>query len=216
MADWSSISSMATAGGTLVLAVATFSSVRSSSRSARVAERSLLAGQRPILIPSREDDPAEHVRFIDGVVLRVAGHGGAAEVHNDQIYLAIGLRNGGAGLAVIHGWHLSFEDRPSAEIPVDPSSFRRQTRDLYIPAGSPGYWQGGVRDEADNDYRELHAAVETSTRMIVDLLYSDHEGGQRTVARFALSRALEHEVEPGPLTRAEVVRYRNVDGEDPR
>ena len=54
MADWVTISSLATAGdrwrplatagGTLVLAVATFSSVRSANRSARVAERSLLAG----------------------------------------------------------------------------------------------------------------------------------------------------------------------------
>jgi hypothetical protein len=43
LADWVTISSLATAGGTLVLAVATFSSVRSANRSARVAERSLLA-----------------------------------------------------------------------------------------------------------------------------------------------------------------------------
>ena len=39
MADWVTISSLATAGGTLVLAVATFSSVRSANRSARVAEQ---------------------------------------------------------------------------------------------------------------------------------------------------------------------------------
>ena len=62
MADWVTISSLATAGGTLVLAVATFSSVKSANRSARVAERSLLAGQRPLLIPSKEDDPTEHIR----------------------------------------------------------------------------------------------------------------------------------------------------------
>jgi hypothetical protein len=65
MADWVTISSLATAGGTLVLAVATFSSVKSANRSARVAERSLLAGVRPVLIPSREDDPVQHVRFGD-------------------------------------------------------------------------------------------------------------------------------------------------------
>ncbi len=51
MADWVTISSLATAGGTLVLAVATFSSVRSANRSARTAERSLLAGVRPIRRP---------------------------------------------------------------------------------------------------------------------------------------------------------------------
>ena len=46
MADWVTISSLATAGGTLVLAVATFSSVKSANRSARVAERSLLEHRR--------------------------------------------------------------------------------------------------------------------------------------------------------------------------
>ena len=44
MADWVTISSLATAGGTLVLAMATFASVRSANQSARVAERSLLVG----------------------------------------------------------------------------------------------------------------------------------------------------------------------------
>ncbi len=64
MADWVTISSLATAGGTLVLAVATFSSVRSANRSARIAEQSLLLGLRPILIPSRDEDPsrADRVR----------------------------------------------------------------------------------------------------------------------------------------------------------
>ena len=57
MADWVTISSLATAGGTLVLAIATFSSVKSANRSARVAERALLAGMRPVLMPSRAGRP---------------------------------------------------------------------------------------------------------------------------------------------------------------
>jgi hypothetical protein len=40
MADWPTIASLATAGGTLVLAVATFSSVRAGQRSTGIAERS--------------------------------------------------------------------------------------------------------------------------------------------------------------------------------
>ena len=104
MADWVTISSLATAGGTLVLAVATFSSVKSANRSARVAELSLMAGLRPVLITSRDEDPVEQVRFGDGQVLTVHGHGAAIEVANDRLYMAIALRNGGSGLSVIHGW----------------------------------------------------------------------------------------------------------------
>jgi hypothetical protein len=74
MADWPTIASLATAGGTLVLAVATFSSVRAGRRSTRIAERStgiaeraLLVGMRPVLVPSRGTDPPETVRFVDAI-----------------------------------------------------------------------------------------------------------------------------------------------------
>ena len=46
--DLASIASLATAGGTLVLAVATFAAVRSANRAARAAEQSLLVGLRPL------------------------------------------------------------------------------------------------------------------------------------------------------------------------
>ncbi len=101
MTDWATISSIATAGGTLVLAIATFSSVRAASASTRLSERALLAAQRPVLIPSREDDAPEQVRFVDEVLLRLPGHSGVAKLKEDNVYLAMALRNGGAGLAVI-------------------------------------------------------------------------------------------------------------------
>jgi len=63
MVDWATISALGTAGDTLVLAVATFALVRSASRSARAAEWSLLAGLRPLLLPSRIQDPAEKIGF---------------------------------------------------------------------------------------------------------------------------------------------------------
>ena len=47
--DWVTISALATAGGTLVLALATFASVRSANRAARVAERSLLSRELTML-----------------------------------------------------------------------------------------------------------------------------------------------------------------------
>ncbi len=212
MADWVTISSMATAGGTLVLAVATYSSVRASIRSARVAERSLLAGQRPVLIPSREDDPLERVGFGDGAVLNVPGHGAAISIEDGRIYMAIGLRNGGAGVAVLHCWRVEVgETGPTVERP-DPDDFRRQLRDLYIPAGDSGFWQGALRDPDE----PMHAAIiglrrEEGQRLFIDLLYGDHEGGQRAIARFSL-RAFE-DIEG---KRAEVLRYWNVDGNQPR
>lgn len=65
MLDWVTISSLATAGGTLVLAVATFGSVRSANRAARVAEQTLLEGLRPLVVTSRLQDPPEKVSFMD-------------------------------------------------------------------------------------------------------------------------------------------------------
>lgn len=67
------MSSLDTAGGTLVLAVATFASTRSAIRAARAAERSLLAGLRPVLTPSRLDDPGEKAGFMDQHWIKVAG-----------------------------------------------------------------------------------------------------------------------------------------------
>jgi hypothetical protein len=50
MTVWETVSSFATGAGTLVLAVATFWAVRSSNRSARIAEESLLTDLHPLLL----------------------------------------------------------------------------------------------------------------------------------------------------------------------
>ena len=209
MADWVTISSLATAGGTLVLAVATFSSVKSANRSARVAERSLLVGVQPVLVTSREDDPVQHVRFGDAVTVVVEGHGAAVQIENDNIYMGIGVRNGGAGLAVIHGWRAEVRERTTDE-PPPPEAFRRQNRDLYVPAGDTGFWQGAIRDRGDEAYDSLREAAESGARIQVDLLYGDYQGGQRTIARFGIVK----DGGENPY-RAEVVRYWNVDSAEP-
>src|SRR5256714_8581135 len=87
MADWVTISSLSTAGGTLVLAGATFASVRSANRAARVAERSLLAGLQPLLVPSHLSDEAQKVHFADGRVVVTPGGSAAAEVGGEAVYL---------------------------------------------------------------------------------------------------------------------------------
>src|SRR5215471_12284947 len=87
VADWVTISSLATAGGTLVLAAATFAAVRSANRAARVAEISVLANLRPLLMPSRLDDPVQKVGFYDERWFTLSGSGGAAEVGDGAVYL---------------------------------------------------------------------------------------------------------------------------------
>jgi hypothetical protein len=217
MADWPTIASLATAGGTLVLAVATFSSVRSGRRSTQIAERStqiaeraLLIGLRPVLIPSRETDPVENVRFVEGRMVSV--HGGMAAVERDgeNYYFVIPLRNVGTGLAVLHAWHLTAV-RPAADsLYPDPDEFRPQSRDLYVPAGDTGFWQGAVREPDDSFRASLREAFLAGDLLTVDLLYGDHEGGQRTISRFILTR------EDDDQWRCGVVRHWVLEGIDPR
>src|SRR2546423_15676801 len=104
--DWATISSLATAGGTLVLAAATFAAVRSANRSARATERALLAGIRPVLVTSRLEDPPEKVGFVDDKGFRVQGGHAIAEATDDAVYLAMALRNVGTGLAGPDPWGL--------------------------------------------------------------------------------------------------------------
>src|SRR3979409_475373 len=140
MADWSTIASLATAGGTLVLAVATFSSVRFGQRSALIAERStaiaeraLLLGLRPVLAPARVTDPPEMVRFGEGRMVSVDGGMAAVERDGENYYFVIPLRNVGNGLAVLQAWRLS-AGAPEIDTPhADPAEHRSQTRDLYVP-----------------------------------------------------------------------------------
>ena len=208
--DWVTISALATAGGTLVLAVATFSSVRSANRAARAAERSLLAGLRPLLMPSRLKDPAEKVSFNDGHWIRVDGGHAVVEVADDAIYLAIALRNVGSGIGVLHGWRL-LDHRPSGEVAQpDPKGFRRLTRDIYVPAGDTGFWQGAFRDPADPAFAAARDAAHARADVTVDLLYGDHEGGQRTISRFSMIPI------DGGGWLATVGRHWSLDRADPR
>ena len=211
MTDWATISSLATAGGTLVLAVATFASVRTSNRAARAGERAMLASIRPVLVASRMEDPPEKVGFADEHWVRVDGGHAAADATDEAIYLAIALRNVGNGLAVLDRWQLHPEvirgtqvDRPQ------PDSFRRLTRDLWIPAGGVGFWQGAFRDPQDPAFAPVQEAIRTRQPVTVDLLYGDHEGGQRMISRFALIPR-----DDGRWLTS-VSRHWNLDRADPR
>jgi hypothetical protein len=196
MTDWAG---WGTSIGTLVLAGATFASIRSSNRSARIAERSLLAGQRPVLVAARREDPAQEIQFADGRVLDNPSTQALFLHDDDVIYLAIPLRNAGAGIAHLQGYRLDPEPadrvqtdplgparhRRGAQAP-DPATFAQQQRDLYIAAGDTGFWQAALRDPTSSTYTATQRAHQTRGRLTVDLLYGDLEDGQPTITRFVL------------------------------
>jgi hypothetical protein len=207
--DWATISALATAGGTLVLAAATFSSVRSGSRSARATERALLAGLLPVLVPSHMHDPPENIRFADDHWVEVCCGRGVAEVGDGVIYLVMALRNVGQGLAVLDRWDFVPAESMSGEH-RDPAAFHRLTRDIYVPAGDLGFWQGAYRDPSDPEFAIVREAVVQRRIIGIDLLYANNEGGQRTVSRFALTP----EGDSGWL--ASVARHWRLDQAQPR
>src|SRR5690348_3698136 len=148
MADWVTISALATAGGTLALAATTYASVRSANRAARAAESSLLAELRPLIVESFEDDPAQRINFIDVQGLVVPGGGAAVQVIDDQVYLVLSLRNVGPGIGVLHGG-IVLPERTTMQEPPPAESFPRLRRDIYIPPGKVGFWQVAFRDRDD-------------------------------------------------------------------
>ena len=193
--NWATIADLATALGTLVLAVATFSAVRSANLTARIAQESLLVGLRPVLMPSRRDDPLQKVNFGDKHWVRIPGGGAVGEVgcgdgsmgSDPAIYLAVSLRNAGSGIAVLHGWRFyPGWHRDDTHAPLE--EFVRQTRDLFIPVGDFGFWQGAMRDVSDPQYGPAREIIENLKAWTVELLYGDHEGGQRAITRFTMLR----------------------------
>jgi len=212
VADWVTISALATAGGTAALAAATFVSVRSANRAARVAEQSLLVGLRPLLMPSRFQDPPQKIMFQEGNWFVAPGGGGFAEATDEAIYLGIALRNAGQGIAVLHGWTY-FPGYLAAQPDHAPlENFTRLTRDLYLPPNDVGFWQGTFRDPSAPEFVEARAAIDARERMTIEILYGDHEGGQRVITRFAL---IPREGEDGGWI-ASSARHWNIDRQDPR
>jgi hypothetical protein len=198
-----------------VLAVATFASVRSANRAARVAEQTLLDGLRPQLMASRFNDPPEKVSFVDQHWVRVEGGRGVIEIADDVIYMAIALRNVGRGMAILDGW-AAWPDGTSAVNPDHHAinDFRRLTRDLYVPFEGLGFWQGAIRDRSDPLFGQIRDAVERREPIAVELLYGDTNGGQRAITRFGLMP--RDDQDGNRIWLATVSRHWNLDRSDPR
>ena len=216
MADTATIASLATAGGTLILAVATFASTRSANRAARVSEQALKVGLRPVLFNARPQDPPQKVGFIDDHWLVLRDGLAAVQDSEGRLYLAIPLRNVGSGLAVLHGWH-AWPMRAGADVqPAPLEEFRRLGRDLYVPAGDISFWQGAIRDPDDPLHGPLRERVSAGDGLSIEILYGDHEGGQRTITRFFLSPRAHASDEDSWLWMCTTVKHWNLDRADPR
>jgi len=208
--DWVTVSSLATAGGTLVLAIATFSAVRSANRAARTAERNLQVGLRPVLFQSRRDDPTQKVRWVDNHWAHVDGGRASIEHVDGVLYLAMSLRNVGAGIAVLQAWRAGREERTTNLVRPELDDFSSHVRDMYVPAGDSSFWQAAIRDPDDPHRASVLEGIESGSLMI-DVLYSDHEGGQRTISRFYVIRSTSDEA----TWLCSVVRHWNLDRRDP-
>jgi hypothetical protein len=185
--DWTTVSSLATAGGTLVLAIATFASVRSANRATRIAQRAFEIGLRPILAPSRLEDPPQKVMFRDRHWVKLVGGRAVVEEADGVVYLAMLIRNAGNGMAIIEAWEPSAGLKLSDDPWGSPEEFRQQTRSLWISPNDVAFWQGALRDESDPVQRSVAAGV-AAGELTVDLFYRDHNGGQPTISRFSLIR----------------------------
>jgi hypothetical protein len=208
--DLATGSELGTAGGTLILAIATFASIRSGQRAARISERALLAGLRPMLFPTRLGDPSEKVGFGDSHYVVVEGGRAAVEATDTVIYLATTLRNVGSGLGVLDRWRVRADGDPGEDQPSPLAQFRRLTRDIYVPPNDFSFWQGALRDPTDPLFSQIRDAIDGRRQLILEVLYGDMEGGQRTISRFTFNPAHDG----GWLIS--LVRHFYLDREDPR
>jgi hypothetical protein len=221
--DWAS---WGTAVGTLVLAAATFAAVRSGNRAGRNAERALQAGMRPVLFASRPHETVQKVRWGDGHWAALAPGRAILEEQDSVIYMAMSLQNVGTGIAVILGWRVDSAQliNPNATpqemlaqpqmIRPDPGSFRAQTRDLYSPPQDLSFWQAAIRTFDDPDRARVEAGLAGHDLLLIDLLYGDQDGGQRTISRFSINPypGSDHQNEWFPA----VVNHWYLDRDGPR
>jgi hypothetical protein len=139
------------------------------------------------------------VQFADGRVFETGSGDALVRCETGTIYVALQLRNGGAGVAHLAGYRLEPESaRSVTEDPrglarhrrgdpaPDPGTFTEQQRDLYIAAGDLGFWQAALRDPTVELYMAMTDAITSRGRVTIDLLYGDIEDGQSTITRFVL------------------------------
>jgi hypothetical protein len=81
-----------------------------------------------------------------------------------------------------------------------------------VPPGDASFWQGAFRDD-DAERAAFTGVIEQREILTIELLYGDHEGGQRTISRFAVIPRGDGDQ---PVWIVTVNRHWNVDRDDPR
>jgi hypothetical protein len=150
--------------------------------------------------------------FVDRHWVKADGGRAVAEHVDGIVYLAISLRNVGSGIGVCQGWFATSGLTTSWSMPTHApeEEFRLQTRDLYIPSGDIGMWQGALRHPDDPVRGAIAEAIDSREPISLELLYTDQVGGQRTITRFALIPAA------ADSWLASVTRHWYLDWDGPR
>ena len=82
-----------------------------------------------------------------------------------------------------------------------------------MASGDVGFWQAAIREHDDPARALLVDGLRQGEPFVIDLLYGDHEGGQRAISRFIVTPRPE-------VTETDwlcsVVRHWNLDRRDPR
>ena len=73
-----------------------------------------------------------------------------------------------------------------------------------------------MRDSTDPLYAPLRKAIAAGTGLSIDLLYGDHEGGQRVITRFFVSPHTHATDDEPDLWLCSTARHWNLDRADPR
>ncbi len=110
-------------------------------------------GQRPLVMPSRLDDPPEKLMWGDEHWAHVEGGRGSVELVDGNAYLAMSLRNVGNGTAVLQGWQvrprqteLMTEPSDPGDVPTaTPRPLRARGQRRILASGNPGCLGSGSR-----------------------------------------------------------------------
>jgi hypothetical protein len=90
-------------------------------------------------------------------------------------------------MAILVAWKVTSDTLgPEIDRP-EPGDMTQQMRDLSVPGGDTGYWQGALRDPADELFTSTRRAIEERSPITIELYYTDLVGSHPTISRFRLT-----------------------------